>query len=172
MVFVTPSQNEGYVLTPFHNTKTISKFKLYAQKFFFLPCFTSWFMFASTTSTSALCSIRIFKYWLFSIYGLWKWNLKAIYSHPELKIKPTLLSEGCWLHLQGMARALQRPQHRWQNHNKPARPWILNSKSETSGLQKQAGSNSSEHNLSLLETGCKQGKGGARRLPSQAETCE
>lgn len=44
MELVTPSQNEGYVVTPFHNTKTISKFKVNTQKLSFLLCFTSWFV--------------------------------------------------------------------------------------------------------------------------------
>lgn len=60
MELITPSQNEGYVVTPFPNTKTISKFKANAQKLFFLPCFTSWFMFASTTSTCALRATGVF----------------------------------------------------------------------------------------------------------------
>lgn len=59
MELVTPSQNEGYVVTPFHNTKTISKFKVNTQKLFFPPCFKSRLMFASTTSTCALCSTGI-----------------------------------------------------------------------------------------------------------------
>lgn len=37
----------------------------------------------------------------------------------------------------GLCSSPAEPQHRWQNHNKPARPWILNSKSETQGLQSE-----------------------------------
>lgn len=40
MESIIPSQNEAHIM-PFHNAKTISKFKVSAQKLFFLACITS-----------------------------------------------------------------------------------------------------------------------------------